>query len=95
MRGERVGGGVGEDLVGGRFSPSLSLQDAFSLILSQSLAFLFIFLQLEDADHTWGVILTTAIRGRAVAESKQEYPRSSQRSPPSHCHQSHSLRLCV
>lgn len=45
--------------------------------------------------YTWGVIATTAFRGSADAEPKQKYPRSSHYSPPSHCRQTHSLRLCV
>lgn len=84
---------VGKDCVGGRSSPLLSLQHAF---LPHSLSLLFsFFLQLENGLYTWGVIVTTAFRGSADAEPKQKYPRSSHHSPPSHCRQTRSLRLCV
>lgn len=63
----------------GDFLPFYPYSVHFSPIRSVSL----FFCNWEDADHAWCVVLTSAIRRRAVAEPTQEYPRSSQRSPPS------------
>lgn len=64
-----------------------------SLSPSLSCSSLYIFCFREAAEHRCGVVLTLAVRRRAVAEPTQEYPRSSQHSPPSQRRQTHSLRL--